>query len=88
MTTTFFYVYVLRSEKDGNLYTGYTSDLRERLRLHSSGQVAATRSRRPVILIYYEACRTQTDATSREKYLKSALGKRYLKNRLRDYLTG
>jgi putative endonuclease len=39
-------------------------------------------------LVYYEACRTQTDATKREKYLKTAWGKRYIKSRLAGYLTG
>ena len=39
-------------------------------------------------LVYWEGCLNQTDATQREKYLKSAWGKRYIKNRLRNYLTG
>lgn len=88
MEPIFFYVYVLRSLADGHFYTGYTHDLRERMRLHRSGQVDSTRGRLPVELIYYEACRSQADATHREKYLKSAWGKRYLKSRLRNYLTG
>lgn len=88
MKNAFHYVYVLRSLADGHLYTGYTSDLRERVRLHQAGQVASTRARLPLELLYYEACRHQQDATRREKYLKSAWGKRYLKSRLRDHLTG
>jgi putative endonuclease len=39
-------------------------------------------------LVYWEGCLNQTDATQREKYLKSAWGKRYIRNRLRNYLTG
>jgi putative endonuclease len=39
-------------------------------------------------LIYWEGCINQQDATRREKYLKSAWGKRYIKERLRSYLTG
>lgn len=88
MASKFFYVYVLRSRKDGHSYTGYTHDLRQRLHLHQSGAVESTRDRLPVELIYYEACQHQQDATRREKYLKSAWGKRYLKSRLRNYLTG
>ena len=39
-------------------------------------------------IVYYESCLDQDDAIRREKYLKSAWGKRYLRNRLRNYLTG
>ena len=84
----FHYVYVLRNEKDGMNYVGYTSDLRERIRQHQVGLVASTKHRLPVSLIYYEACLNQQDATHREKYLKTAWGKRYLKTRLTRYLTG
>jgi len=84
----FYYVYVLKSGADGQLYTGYTQDLRKRLLEHEKGLVCSTANRLPVELIYYEACPTQSDATRREKYLKSAWGKRYIKARLRDYLTG
>jgi putative endonuclease len=84
----FHYVYILKSLKDGNLYTGYTSDLKRRLAEHQDGQVQSTKHRLPIELIYYEACRSQADATHREKYLKTAWGKRYLKTRLEDYLTG
>jgi len=39
-------------------------------------------------LIYYEACLNQKDSFKREKYLKTTYGRRYLKNRLREYFTG
>jgi len=83
-----FYVYVLRSEKDNQLYTGCTQDLKERFALHANGRVKSTADRRPLQLIYYEACLDQKDAFHREKYLKSAYGKRYLRNRLKNYFTG
>ena len=82
------YVYVLSSESDGLLYTGCTADLRERLKAHTVGRVPATKRRRPLKLIYYEACLSADDAFRREKYLKTAYGKRYLKSRLRCYFTG
>jgi putative endonuclease len=85
---TFFYIYVLRSLKDGDFYTGYTHDLRKRIDEHKKGAVSSTKHRLPVELIYYEACLSQQDATHREKYLKTAWGKRYLKVRLKHYLTG
>ena len=84
----FVYVYVLRSQHDGEWYVGFSEDLRRRVAEHNAGRVASTQRRRPLELVYYEACRDQRDATRRERYLKSAWGKRYLKNRLRGYLTG
>ncbi len=80
-----FYVYVLLSSKDKNLYTGYTGNLKERLVKHNDGKVSSTRNRRPLMLVYFEGCLNQQDATRREKYLKSGNGKIYLKNRLKNY---
>lgn len=82
------YVYVLRSRKDQQFYVGYTKDIQARLALHNRGQVPATRYRFPFELVYWEGCLNQSDATRREKYLKTAWGKRYLKGRLAGYLTG
>ena len=72
-----YYVYVLLSGKDGNFYVGYTSDLRKRVIEHKKGQVASTKNRRPLQLVYYEVSRNQQDATTREKYLKSTYGRRH-----------
>jgi len=80
--------YVLQSKLDKNFYVGYTTNLRKRLEEHNSGKVKSTNSRRPFDLIYYEVCHNQTDSLHREKYLKSSYGKRYIKNRLKNYLTG
>ena len=84
----FYYVYILKSEKDDNLYVGYTNDLKQRLALHNEGKVVSTKNRRPFSLIYFEACLNQKDATKRKKYLKTAWGKRYIKSRVSNYLTG
>ncbi len=80
------YVYVLKSLKDGRLYTGATSDLRKRLDEHNRGQEPGTKHMAPFELAYYEACQSKRDAFKREKYLKTTYGKRYLKNRLNEYL--
>ena len=80
-----YYVYVLHSNKDNKLYTGSTGDLKKRLERHNRGLVLATKARRPLKLIYYEASLSNKDARRREAYLKSAWGKRYLKSRLKDY---
>jgi putative endonuclease len=81
-----YYVYVLRSKTDRRFYVGYTADLRKRVEQHSDGIVESTRNRRPLELIYYEACVKQQDALHREKYLKTAYGKRYIRNRLKEFL--
>jgi len=83
-----FYIYVLKSDKDKKLYTGYTSNLKLRFEEHQKGRVESTKNRRPLKLIYYEACLNQKDATHREKYLKTHFGKMFLKNRLKSYLMG
>ncbi|MFA4831274.1 MAG: GIY-YIG nuclease family protein [Patescibacteria group bacterium] len=83
-----FYVYILISQKDNKFYTGFTKDLRKRFSEHQTGKVFSTKHRRPFGLIYYEASLSKEDAQKREKYLKTAWGKRYLKNRLLKYLTG
>lgn len=83
-----YYVYVLQSLKDEMFYTGYSDDLKRRFAEHSSGAVNSTKYRLPVKLVYYEACCDQQDALHREKYLKTAWGKRYLKTRMKQYLTG
>lgn len=80
-----YYVYVLQSERDKNLYIGFTNDLKTRLKLHNNGKITSTKSRLPMKLIYYEACLNRDDATHREKYLKTSWGKKYLKNRLKNY---
>ncbi len=82
-----YYTYVLISLKDKHLYTGSTNDLRKRLMEHNSGKVFSTKYRCPFELIYYEACLNAQDARSREKYLKTGMGKRYLKNRLKRFLS-
>lgn len=81
------YVYVLKSKKDGNFYTGCTKDLRKRFKQHQSGAVKSTSERLPLDLVYYEMCLEQTDAYNREKYLKTGMGKRYIKNRIKSFLS-
>ena len=83
-----FYTYVLYSRKDGKFYTGFTKDLQLRIEQHDKGQVESTKDRRPLKLIYYEACLNRSDATHREKYLKTYHGKAYITKRLKSYLTG
>jgi len=82
-----YYTYVIQSDKDGKFYTGFTSDLRNRLTEHNAGKVKSTKTRGPFRLVYCEVCLHEQDATAREKYLKTGMGKRYLKNRLKRFLS-
>jgi len=50
------YVYVLRSKVDGKNYVGYTKNLKLRFEQHNKGLVRSTKNRKPLKLIYYEAC--------------------------------
>ncbi len=77
-----FYTYVLQSIKDGNLYIGWTQDLRERITKHNKGLVESTKNRRPLKLVYYEACLVKEDAIKREKSLKTGYGRSCLSRRL------
>jgi putative endonuclease len=83
-----FYTYVLQSKKDMHSYVGFTKNLKLRFEQHKKGLVESTKDRRPLELIYYEACLDEKDAIRREKYLKTYLGKMFLRNRLKSYLTG
>jgi len=83
-----YYTYVLKSDLDNNFYSGFTKNLKLRFDQHRKGQVESTKDRRPLHLIYYEACLNQEDALRRERYFKTYNGKRFLHKRLKSYLTG
>jgi putative endonuclease len=65
-----FYVYVLISLQDKELYIGSTNNLVKRLEEHNSGKVPATRPRIPLTLVYYEAYAAEKGAREREAQLK------------------
>jgi len=65
-----FYVYVLKSQKDHDLYIGSTNSLERRLKEHNEGKVFSTKSRIPLEIIYYEAYKAESDARKREHNLK------------------
>ena len=82
MKRNYYYTYVLKSKKDGRLYIGWTVNLEKRYKEHLEGKVLATKNRKPLKLIYYEACLERKKAIEREKSLKSGFGRAYLKRRL------
>ena len=65
-----YYLYILKSVKDGLLYIGSTNDLRRRLSEHNTGKVRSTKSRTPFELRYYEAFFSNKNAREREFALK------------------
>lgn len=83
----FYYVYILQSLKNNKLYTGSTNDLRKRFDQHQKNKSTYTKGRGPFKLIYYEASLHEEDARAREKFLKSGMGKKYLRNRLKRSLS-
>ncbi|HDZ76904.1 MAG TPA: GIY-YIG nuclease family protein [Candidatus Omnitrophica bacterium] len=82
-----YYVYIIRSLADNKWYTGTTGNLRKRFKEHEQSKVVSTKNRGPFELIYYEASKNKDDALDRERYLKTGMGKRYLKNRLKRFLS-
>ena len=70
------FVYILRCS-DGNLYTGCTNNLDERIARHNKGYVDSTKNRIPVELICYTAFKSREKAYDYEKYLKSGSGRAF-----------
>jgi putative endonuclease len=66
-----YFVYILRSEKDGKYYIGSTHDVQKRLAFHNAGLQRSTKSRIPFIIIYSEECPDKQQALTREKLIKS-----------------
>lgn len=79
-----FYVYVLKSSQDEELYIGSTNDLKRRFKEHQNGESFSTKLRRPFELIYYEAYKNEKDAREREQGLKlRGNARRFLKDRIK-----
>jgi len=81
-----FYIYILFSEKDRQLYIGYTPDLKNRIESHKKGFVRSTKFRQPLKLVYYESYLKRLDAKRREKFLKGGKGHSELKIQLQEIL--
>ena len=65
-----YYVYILKSLKDGKFYTGCTACIEKRLAQHNNGRVRSTKARRPLKLVYWETFATRSEAMRRERRLK------------------
>lgn len=65
-----YYVYLLKSKRDGTLYIGCTENLGKRVREHNAGKMRSTKGRVPYQLVHYEEYQSKTEALSREYQLK------------------
>ena len=81
-----YYTYVLRSLLSNKLYTGYSANLRGRIKKHKSKGVHTTKRMGELELIFYEAFKSRIDTKRREKYFKTTKGKRSLRLMLRHSL--
>jgi putative endonuclease len=77
-----FYVYILQSLKDNNLYIGMTSDLEGRIKRRNAGYEKATKNRAPFKLIHSEGFLTRIEARKNEKRFKSGFGREIVKKLL------
>jgi putative endonuclease len=75
-----YFVYVIKSCKDGRLYVGLSKDPENRLKDHNFGRVFSTKGFKPWKVVYTEKVYNRSEARQREKYLKSGIGKEYLKS--------
>jgi len=76
------YVYILRSARDKELYIGSTDDISRRLLEHNSGEVDATKNKVPLILEAYVAVKDQVKASELEQYFKTGSGSAILNRRI------
>jgi len=76
-----YFVYILEL-KNGDYYSGFSSNLEKRVAEHEKGKVRATKGLRPVVLVYYSAFNSKKRALDFEKYLKSSSGFAFRNKRL------
>ena len=77
--TSMFFAYVLKSELHDFYYKGHCHDLDKRLSQHNAGFTTSIRPYIPFRIVYFESFHSEKEAIAREKYFKSAAGRRYLK---------
>jgi len=77
-----YFTYVLKSDLDGKLYKGHTSNINKRLAEHNAGKTKSTKGYRPWKLVYFEKFKTKAESIQREKYLKTGSGREFLKQKI------
>ena len=79
MGDTVYFVYVLKSNTKNYIYVGLTNNVERRVGQHQNGKEKTTRFYRPFLLVHKESFSTRIEARQREKYLKSGIGKEWIK---------
>jgi len=74
-----FYIYALISQLNSHLYIGQTNNIERRMKQHNSGKVLSTKAFIPYKMIYLEEFKERNSAVLREKKLKTAWGRKFLK---------
>ena len=74
-----FYAYVIKSISCDHFYKGHCEDLNIRLKQHNSGMTESIKPYIPFEIVYFEEFAIRNDAIKREKYFKSAAGRKFLK---------
>lgn len=87
MNPAFCYIYLLFSLKDNKLHIGYSDNLKQRIQDHMNGKVRATKYRRPLKLIHFEAFGNIKNGKVKERFLKSGYGRDQLKQALKNQLS-
>ncbi len=82
-----FYTYILRSQRDGKRYIGYSSDVKTRLKFHNDGLNPSTKNRRPLKLVCFKIFDRKLFAIRYETYLKSLKGGRQLNAEINNILS-
>lgn len=77
-----YFTYVLYSPKFDKFHKGQTEDLNIRLKQHNSGRVMSTKAYVPWEIAYYEEYGLRKEALQRERYFKTAAGRRFLKTKI------
>jgi putative endonuclease len=79
-----FYIYAIESQLDRRIYVGLTENIEKRLEQHNKGKTKSTKAYCPWVIKYFETASTRLDARKKEKYLKSGVGKEFLKGLIRS----
>lgn len=77
-----FYAYVIKSLKDSSFYKGHCEDIQVRLKEHNAGKTKSIVAKLTFELVYYEKFEKRELGIRREKYFKTAAGRKYLKQNL------
>jgi len=75
-----FFVYAIKSTVRNYIYVGMSNNVNRRVLEHNAGENKSTKAYKPFTLIYTETFATRLEAREKEKYLKSGIGKEYLKS--------